>query len=407
MNRQSILHLADLHLGAPPPEILRQVNPQLAQQVKSSRDTLLDRIADWVCSPDCPVGLVLIAGDLFDHHASEPQVVGNAMQALTRMVTCGIPVVTTAGNHDEMSYPNVVYKRQKWPGILVESWEPAEVLTLAAGELFDQALRVVSACFQIGKNFPGQVLEAPPVSGDALNVFLAHGTVEDPNFLPTKIVESERCFRIRLKQWSQQGYHYAALGHIHQPWVKSIEGMLACYPGSPVGKSAFDRGTGSLALVSTASRIPQHPGRPAVTVNFVEPPGVIGYQWKLVRENITAGERPEEIVERVSRKVFPTGIPFSDQEIVVVELTGTVSSQSFVQDCQLLFSQKGRPVLVVEGDIQPVPPVDIELLSREQSLLGEWVREWQRWRQEGRLDDNLAQMVLWEAISCFRREAER
>ncbi len=51
MQAKAILHLADLHLGAPPPAKLREIAPDLADRFAASRDQLLVRLARWITTP--------------------------------------------------------------------------------------------------------------------------------------------------------------------------------------------------------------------------------------------------------------------------------------------------------------------------------------------------------------------
>ncbi|RMF99551.1 MAG: hypothetical protein D6741_08275 [Planctomycetota bacterium] len=66
--RDRILHLADLHLGANPAASFCADFPDAATRFRENRDSVLERIADWVEDEASRVGLVLVAGDLFHRH---------------------------------------------------------------------------------------------------------------------------------------------------------------------------------------------------------------------------------------------------------------------------------------------------------------------------------------------------
>jgi DNA repair exonuclease SbcCD nuclease subunit len=395
MQAKAILHLADLHLGAPPPAKLREIAPDLADRFAASRDQLLVRLARWITTPPSPVGLVLVAGDLFDHHAPPPELVDAVNRAIATIQAAGIPVITVPGNHDEYSYPQGVFRQRKWAGPLVTNPKVEEVYRLPAGELFTRPVAVFSACYQAGQATPGQLVDLPSAPEDCISVVLLHATLADHGYLPSELVEKERTFRVLLEAAAQSGYHYLALGHIHQfvQWQKGP--TIAVYPGPPVGPIPQDAGTGQLVLL-TEGQAPASAGA-RVQVKPVSPPEVLGLRWKLIRENVSPADRPEHVVGRVQQQMV-----LREDEIAVLMLRGTAHSENFVADCQALFLSRGLSVLVLGDRLSEVPPVDVELLAQEQSLIGEWVRQWQKWKEEEKPAPALAELVLREAMSCFR-----
>src|SRR5438128_7423871 len=89
--RDSILHLADLHLGAPVAARLDELLPTAHAKLERSRNTFLIRLADWVAAPENRVGLVLLAGDRFQHHPPTEQLANTARLARGRIATV-VPV---------------------------------------------------------------------------------------------------------------------------------------------------------------------------------------------------------------------------------------------------------------------------------------------------------------------------
>jgi len=397
MTRNQLLHLADLHLGAQPPELLRETFPHLAERLANARNRFWDRLAKWLETPECPVGLVLVAGDLFDHHSPPPDVTEPVVHALARICARGIPVVTVPGNHDEYSYPKVIYRQRQWPGRLVPHWAVEEVLHLPPGQLFSRPLRIFSACFRVGHNSPGQLVELPHAPQDSFNVLLLHGTVADPGLLSPELVESERCFRISLAEAARQGYHYIALGHIHRFRQWTLPGAVAVYPGPPLGPSPNDPGSGQLVLVGEADPESPENSVPRATVSPIAPVEILDCRWSVLKFEITPLDKPEDLVARIRPRV-----PEGNEIILSAIVAGQSASQSFLADAQNLLIQERLPVLLLGEKVHPIPSVDIGLLAREQSLLGEWVRQWQEWQQKENPDPQFAQLVLWEALTSFR-----
>lgn len=398
MARNCILHLADLHLGAPVSRELQRAFPHVAQGLQSARDNLLNRIADWIADRDCPVGLVLIAGDLFDHHAPKPDLEELAIQALSRIIAAGIPLVTVPGNHDELGYPNAVYRRRSWPGLLVDRREPTTLLELEDPTLPGRKLCIASASFERGKSKPGELFVPPDLPDGAVGIVLLHGVVADDGFLPSFLTEEPGVFRTILRTNAEKGYAYTALGHIHQRSTWRVNNMLACYPGPPIGTSPSDPGSGSLVVVRGAAAPGGISGETMMHVDYVDPPGLLPYRWILLEEKVTPGARPEDVLERLRAR-----FPEDDRKVGALTLSGEVKSQAFAEDCQALFIRAGLPVIVAETKTRQLPPVDLELLRQETSLLGEWVRVWQKWQETEKPDPAFAEQVMWEALIAFGR----
>ena len=397
MARNRILHLADLHVGAQPPESLRTTFPQLAERLAAGRNRFWDRLACWLESPECPVGMVLVAGDLFDHHSPPADVAEPVMHALARICARGIPVVTVPGNHDEYSYPKAIYRQRQWPGRLVTNWAVEEVLYVDPGELFSRPIRVFSACFRVGHNSPGQFVDLPQAPQDSFNILLLHGTVADPGLLSSELVESERCFRISLGEAAARGFHYIALGHIHRFKQWTFPGAVAVYPGPPIGPSPNDPGSGQLVLVSEADTEPGDNQIPRATVHQLAPPEVLDCRWTVLKFEVTPLDGPEDLLARIRPRV-----PQDQETVLAAMVVGQTGSPNFIADCQNLLIQEGLPVLLLAEEVQTIPSLDVELLAREQSLLGEWIRRWQDWQQRENPDPQFAQLVLWEALRSFR-----
>src|SRR5437867_2268726 len=105
-----ILHLADLHLGAAFPSMGDRSQER-------SRDFLnaFLRAVEFAVSPDHPIDLVAIAGDLFDTHDPEEGLVFQVESAIERLTKAGVPVFLVPGTHDAYSYRRSIYRRLRVP----------------------------------------------------------------------------------------------------------------------------------------------------------------------------------------------------------------------------------------------------------------------------------------------------
>jgi DNA repair exonuclease SbcCD nuclease subunit len=236
-----ILHLADLHLGYRPSD----AGP-IPPEHFARRDELLRRIVDWILDEARDrVGAVLIVGDLFDSPYPPDTLVEGVLTDLGRLVAAGVAVVTVPGNHDELSYPEGVYRREaaRWPGTLVTQPQPGLVTQL---ELDGGKVALYAAAYVQGRTPP--TIRPEPVETATPAVAAFHATLVDQ--LGEFIAEGERALRLRLEDAAAAGFRYVALGHIHRPRKRWQEGRtVAAYAGMVEGKGFHDPGGAPLLLV--------------------------------------------------------------------------------------------------------------------------------------------------------------
>ncbi len=230
-----ILHLADLHLGWTPAFLGPRADARRAE-----RDRLLERAVDFALDPGNGIGLVVIAGDLFESHRPDPALVAGAIRQLARLTAAGIAVVTVPGNHDEITYHDSVYRQRAadWPGILVQNPMPARVATLEVGGI---PCHIYAMAYTGGVTRVERPLAEFPRGADpGVHVAVLHGAL-DWN-------AGERSLPIDAAGLARAAYHYVALGHIHQHQVRPVGAGRAVYPGAVEGKGWSDPGVGFLTV---------------------------------------------------------------------------------------------------------------------------------------------------------------
>jgi DNA repair exonuclease SbcCD nuclease subunit len=227
-----ILHLADLHLGWSPAFMA----PESAARRRSRRDDVLRKAVDFALDPSRGVGLVAIAGDLFDHFAPEPAVAGAVIGQLARLTRAGIAVVTVPGNHDEITYANSVYRAHasEWPGLLVTAPRPTYAGAVTVG---GAAVHVYGAAYTGGVTDARQPMRAfPRAAADGLHLAVLHGTLtESAN-------PGDRSLPLSPAALAAAGYDYVALGHVHQHREMALGRGAAAYAGAVEGKGFDDPG---------------------------------------------------------------------------------------------------------------------------------------------------------------------
>ena len=246
-----LLHLSDLHLG------YRVASHLPGSAAINPRDLLLDHIAAKLSATYSDaryrswegqrLDLVLISGDLFDTHRPSDGLVRRVIAAIKRIQNLGAMVITVPGNHDELTYPDSVYRvfERDWPGLLVTANRPDNPIPLM---LRGQRIYLISMAYDgndpdssgVRKSFPGRV-------GEALHICLVHGLMTDDN----GDMAGERCFKLDSHTLLQSGYDYIALGHSHSPYLipmPSGNGLIAC-PGMLYPRDYLDPAEGKLLFV--------------------------------------------------------------------------------------------------------------------------------------------------------------
>ncbi len=361
-----ILHLADLHLGWKPAFMAREQ----AEERRRRRDGLLARAVDLALDPGRRIGLVVIAGDLFDTHCPEEPLVAAAVAQLRRLEQAGIPVVTVPGNHDEITYPNSVYqtRRDGWPGLLVTNPHPAHVATIEAQ---GETVHLYSLAYTGGVTQTRPAIrQFPRLDQPGLHVAIFHGTLGDGL--------GDRSLPLDPDALGRAGYDYIALGHIHKPSEVRLGRGLAVYPGAVEGKGFDDPGTRQFTIASvepggvTLERVPD-PAAQRVAVHDLDVSGLPG-------------------AARVEAAVAALADP---EAIVRVRLTGTAPELLDAEAIEAACAHRFFHLEVVD-ETDALSPALLDRWAGERTILGEFIRRMRRQMEEEQ--DEGERAILEEAL---------
>lgn len=234
------LHTADLHLDARFPSWGEKEALRRADLLKT-----FERIVNLAIKKD--VHLLLISGDLFDTPHPEAATVARVQSELRRLLERGITPVLLPGTHDPFAPKNSIYRRETFPGIILnEAQLSAPVHLLVKGV----------DCYLYGFAYQsGQAEELLPsmqrcnLSGFHLG--LLHGSRRG---------SSEWNYRHKdlpfdLADLVDLNLDYVALGHYHTFEMLQDENgrIVAAYPGSPEGKRFGENGPRYCALVTLSA----------------------------------------------------------------------------------------------------------------------------------------------------------
>jgi DNA repair protein SbcD/Mre11 len=217
------LHLADIHLGFD-----RYDSPERTTDFFVALRDVLQRYAIAA-----QVDFVVIAGDLFEHRAIQPNILNQAKICLQELAEAGIPVIAIEGNHDNTPYG----VKTSWLRYLT-SWNHLVLLepeTGAGGAIYEPwdeetkrggyldlpcGVRVLGSQWY-GSAAPraiAQLAEAIAAlpAGPTHTVMLFHHGLEG------QIARYQGALRYAdLLVLKQAGVDYLALGHIHKAYTES------------------------------------------------------------------------------------------------------------------------------------------------------------------------------------------
>lgn len=364
------LHLADLHLGWEP----AYLDTKRALARRERRDGLLTRAVDFALSER--VDLVVIAGDLFETHRPDSKLIQHVLAQLRRLSAAGIELVTTPGNHDEITYADSVYHqaRGEWPGRLVLNPTAEHVCTF---ELKDERIFVYSLAYTGGVTPVERPLrDFPKLSEDGFHLAVFHGTLGGGD---------ERSLPLDRTELAAAAYDYVALGHIHQPSTSTLGQTPVVYSGCQEGKGFDDPGVPYWTVVEISD------GR--ATVNQVP----LEIQRIHVEEvDLTACESVDEIEQRIEA--------LSDADSLVrVRLTGSLHFPLVAEELQARFAH-GFHHLEIRDESDTIAPELLDDWAAERTIRGAFVRRMRDELENAALAEDRRRIVraLRYGIQAFR-----
>ncbi len=261
-----ILHTSDWHVG----KVLK------GRDRSDEHEAVLRSIIGTARAAD--VDLVLIAGDLFETAVPSPKAQGLVMRTLLALREDGRQVVAIAGNHDNASLLDSVYrpvlgqlglhvvgtpKAPEGGGVIRVTTRGGEVATIAALPFLSQRYAVRAAELLLHENAQHALDYARRVAamidaltaqfrGDTVNVVLAHATL-----LGGRRGGGERDVQTSFEYEVPPSVfpaaaHYAALGHLHRQQEIAAP-CPAFYSGSPIAVDFGEEANEPGALLVTAT----------------------------------------------------------------------------------------------------------------------------------------------------------
>jgi len=257
-----ILHTADIHLGAQFVALGERAD-EYRQQLKKT----FVKVIDLALSEK--VGLVLIAGDLFDSNFPAASTISLVKEQFKRLKEKNIQVAILPGTHDCLD-DNSIYWREvfgsnvyvfKKPGARV--YGDLDLMLWAKPNTAHQSTQSPLNFSRIlDPRVKSKILCGAHVSEDdkksnpeddklgvakqtKYSIALAHGSVIE---LAAKVDDQQ--YPLHLSEITNSQFDYVALGHWHSLRKPEEFNNKACYPGSPEPLALTQSGAGYVALIN-------------------------------------------------------------------------------------------------------------------------------------------------------------
>ncbi len=317
------LHLADLHLDT----VFYGRNEAVRDRLRRAlREAFKEAVTTAI---EGRAHAVLIAGDAFDSELLTFATECFFINALRRLEEAGIAVIYCTGNYDPggqlvqrfATPPGITPEREVspdsylvWPSnvYLVREAEPVVLPIPQASQ--EPLARVVSAGFPQKACWDNLAAQFPAMPGDRPTVGLLHTHVQAASRSEehTPYAPSTRA------DFEKPGYHYWALGHIHQR-QQPFPALPVHYPGNLQGRHFHEPGPKGGNWVEIP---PEGPAE----VTFVP---LASLDWQTVRVTDPDGADPATLAVELASRIPPSK---AAQRILRVELVGANPLAEALQD---------------------------------------------------------------------------
>jgi DNA repair protein SbcD/Mre11 len=335
-----LLHFADLHLDTP----FRWADREQARKRRRAlRETLLRvcQVAD-----EQNVDALTCGGDLYEQDRFTPDTAEFLRATFAEIAP--LPVFLAPGNHDWFG-PASLYRQVQWsPNIHVFDTAELTAVTLADG------LTLWGAAHCAPANTPN-FLDTFHVDRRGVHIALFHGSAQGDLWMQQQGKVPHAPFR--AEQIQQAGLQHALLGHFHHP----VDAADHTYPGNPDPLSFGETWTGAAVLITVAEDGAIARERFTVATSVVRDVSV----------NLTGLMHEGQVRQKVLDAV--AGL----SGYVRVTLCGAFGPDVDVrlQDFEQLCLPNLDALVVQFGSVSVALSDDYELLAKEQTVRGQFVRD--------------------------------
>ncbi len=358
MSRFRFVHTADLHLDSPFRGIARR-DPQIAEVLVNATLKAFDRVVT-LCQ-DEQVDFLLVAGDAFDAAERSLRAERAFAEGLATLSRTGLQCFVVHGNHDPLgdSVPSGLPEK-----VHVFGAEPGSVPVTREGTEIARVYGVSYPVPAVTDNLARRISRDPqtPFAIGLLHANVGGRSDHEPYApcTPADLVSA--------------GMNYWALGHIHAREVVREREPTIVYPGNTQGRNPRETGPRGCYLVDVDGE--------RVGLRFVETDVV---RWERVEVKIDGVDDERDLTRRIEESVGGVMEEAGGRPVIArLVLLGRGEMhhrlvkpgllRGYLTDIEQAMSRDGQFVLIESEEVRSGPPVDLELLRDEPSVLGEFVR---------------------------------
>lgn len=237
-----LLHLADVHLGAPLGGFGGEAEVRAAEVLDAFR--ALPELA-----VENEAHAVLIAGDLFDGPRPSDGVVIAVRETVRRLLDRAIPVFAVPGNHDARALAPDLYGRALEGATVFEEPRFAEPIAVETGP---DALFVYGFAYDAAEELD-PLASFRRAGSEGIHVAVLHGSIPGaPHW------QRGSALGLSWEGLAALEADYLALGDLHRfRGPDELQGLPACYPGSFAAVDFTESGTRGAVLVELGSGAPR------------------------------------------------------------------------------------------------------------------------------------------------------
>jgi DNA repair exonuclease SbcCD nuclease subunit len=238
-----LLHLADLHLGAKCAFLGEKAGERMRDFERA-----FERAMEFACDAQNDIGLIVIAGDLFDSHKPEPRLVELVRREFARVTDAGVSIVLVPGTHDSFSYRECVYRGEELGDILLVSDDGDCPVSVEVGDHTVYIYGIVRGphCREVPLD------KMSRISADGVHIGVMHAAIQ-----PTSGVNfSDTELGVTLPALADTCLDYIAMGHYHNFRQYDADGVTVVYPGTLEGRSFRETGERYLVTVTFGTQRP-------------------------------------------------------------------------------------------------------------------------------------------------------
>jgi exonuclease SbcD len=264
----TFVHAADIHLDSPMQK-LEAYDGAPVEEFRLSTRRALENVADLAISENA--AFVLISGDLYDGDWKDYNTGLFFIKQMLRLNEAHIPVFMAAGNHDAAS---TITKSLRMPD---------NVTLFAANRAETRTLDDLPVAIH-GRSFASPA-EKTDLSGDYPEPLPGRFNIGILHTCATGRAGHEPYAPCSVEGLRDKGYHYWALGHVHQHEILS-ENPFIVFPGNTQGRHIRESGARGCVLVTVTDNM-------EVSLEFT-PTDVV--RWSVINVDATGAEVPYDVV---------------------------------------------------------------------------------------------------------------